>query len=591
MSKFSIKLYLSMIFLNILPIVISYEDINEKNESFTQSLNKSNEEYTYPPQDDPFKDFDFGNVIWLDDTNATSEIKKHEALFITFYSPYCPHCHKFLPEYVKIAKYAEEQNLKVKFAKIETLKSFNITEEFEIRKVPSIFLIYNNSKYLYEGEQTKEGLLKFLKRKENNDVFELYSLSELDEYINNSSFVLLSTLRRQEIVLHQSFLNYSKTAHNIDFVTCFADECVKKYLQNIILFKKFDEKVNKYFPEVGNLADAHPDSVKEFVATYGVETGANLSAQEINMMFEHNRTMLFYFRNSSLEEHTKYDKMIKELGKDLRKKKVYTVLADIEGDNINQNVASNFRVINQDLPCILFYDLRKGKNKEEDMVLIYSLRPAKIEQLNKKYLEEYIDNIKNGKILSDLYSEPPLKNYTRGGLRIVIGRTFDKEIYEEKNNVLLTLIDTYCPICEKVLGLINNLTKKYPTEEKKLKYAYIDASRNQPRYITTFDEIPPIILLYTNAMKEKKIMRMNHRNFSEITEEDIEDFIYETLNWERKPGEKKGKNKNYEKVVYKEKKEEIKIEKEENKEEKKEKKETKEEKEEKHNKKDTQTDL
>ena len=199
-----------MIFLNILPITISNEDVNKKNENFTKSLNNSNEAYTYPPQDDPFKDMDFGNVIWLDDTNATSEIKKHEALFITFYSPYCPHCHKFLPEYVKLSKYAEEQNLKVKFAKIETLKSFNITEEFAIRQVPSIFLIYNNSKYLYEGEQTKEGLLKFLKRKENNDVFELNSLSELDEYINNSSFVLLSTLRRQEIVLHQSFLNYSK---------------------------------------------------------------------------------------------------------------------------------------------------------------------------------------------------------------------------------------------------------------------------------------------------------------------------------------------------------------------------------------------
>ena len=89
-----------------------------------------------------------------------------------------------------------------------------------------------------------------------------------------------------------------------------------------------------------------------------------------------------------------------------------------------------------------------------------------------------------------------------------------------------------------------NLTKKINKEEKKLKFAYMDASRNQPRYINIFDEYPPVILLYTNAMTEKKIMKMNHKNITEISEEDVEDFIYETLNWERKPGEKKEKNKN-----------------------------------------------
>ena len=585
-----------MIFLNILPFITSTENANNTNENLTQSLNNTNETDEDSFDYDLFKNFDFGNLIWLDDTNATSEIKKYKALYITFYSPYCQHCLEFLPEYVKIAKYAEEQNLAVKFAKIDITKAYNITEDFTIQNIPTIFLIYNNSNYRYEGERTKEGLLKFLKRKENNDVFDLYSLSEVDEYINNSSsLVLLSTIRREEIVLHQSFLNYSKTAQKIDFITCRADECLKKYLQNIVLFKKFDEKVNKYYPEFGNLANAQMDSVKQFVGMFGVENGANLSAYEINMMFEHTRKMLFYFRNSSLEEHTKYDKMIKELGNDLRKKKIYTVIADIEGNPIHENIASTFVILKQDLPCILFYDLRKNAS-QEDMASIYTLRPAKKEQLNKKYLEEYIENIKNRKILKDLFSEPPLENYTRGGLRIIIGRTFDKEIYEEKKNILLALIDGgYCPVCEKVLGLMLNLTKKYPTEEKNLKYAYIDASRNQPRYINIFDEIPPMILLYTNAMSEKKIMRMVHRNMTEITEEDIEDFIYETLNWERKPGEKKEKNKNYEKVEYKIQKEEKEEQNEgkEKKEEKEEKveKEEKKEKEDNKEKKDAQTDL
>ena len=159
-----------MIFLNIFPFITSTEDANNTNENITQSLNNTNETDEDSFDYDPFKNFDFGNLIWLDDTNATSEIKKYKALYITFYSPYCQHCLEFLPEYVKIAKYAEEQNLAVKFAKIDITKAYNITEDFTIQNIPTIFLIYNNSNYRYEGERTKEGLLKFLKRKENNDV-------------------------------------------------------------------------------------------------------------------------------------------------------------------------------------------------------------------------------------------------------------------------------------------------------------------------------------------------------------------------------------------------------------------------------------
>ena len=72
---------------------------------------------------------------------------------------------------------------------------------------------------------------------------------------------------------------------------------------------------------MGFIAEAQLNSVEEFAGTYGVETGAILNDTQINMMFKYKRKMLFYFRNSSLEEQTKYDKMIKELGKEFRKKK------------------------------------------------------------------------------------------------------------------------------------------------------------------------------------------------------------------------------------------------------------------------------
>lgn len=564
MSRLSSFFLLFIFFLYIIPISISLEETNNSTENITESLNNTNETFGNEFEYNPLKDFDFGNIIWLDDTNATSEIKKHEVLFLTFYSPWCQHCHLFLPEYVATSKYAEENKLNVKFAKIDTSVSQNITEEFMVQGIPSVFLIIKGEKYFYEGERKKENLLKFLKRKLNGDVFKVETLSQIKNITDDNPLVLLSTFKDENNKLHQSFLNYSRTAITIEFISCQTEECEKEYKQDIILFKKFDEKMNKYSVDMANHKETEINVIKEFVGIYGIETGATLNSTEINMMFEHQKKMVFYFRNSSIEEQTKFDSVIKELGKEFRSKNIYTVKTDIEGGILQQNVASTFIIVPRDLPTLLFYDLNPNLT-ENEYASIYSLRPATKEQLKLENIKEFIDNALNGKIKTDLYSEPPLDNYIIDGLKYVIGRTFDKDVIEEKNNVFLTLIDSrlYSPETDKILDIMRNLTKKYPTEESKVVFAYSDATKNQPRDVDINNEAPPLVLLFTNAMSEKKVIKMNQFNLTEITEEDVEDFLSEQLNWERKTRrekkekvEQKKENKEEKKTAEQSKKEE-----------------------------------
>ena len=558
MAKLPSFLLFMLISLYIFPSIISEENISNTNETLNETLNTTFESNENVFDYNPFKNLDFGNVIWLDDTNATSEMQKHELLYVVFYSPWCQHCHTFLPDYVNISKYAEEKNLAVKFAKIDTSVSRNISEDFKIQGIPSVFLIYKGQRFFFDGDRTRDGLLKFMKRKMNNDLYKVETLSQLKEYIDSSPLVLLSTLKNEDSLLYKSFLNFSKVATSVDFVVCRTDECIKEYKEDVILFKKFDEKINKYTEEMGNIGNANPDSIKEFIGTFAIETGAVLDSKEINMMFQHQRKMLFFFRNSSLEDQTKYDKMIKELGKEFRNKKIYTVVLDIEGNPLHQNVAQTFIVVNQDLPTLLFYDLRRNAS-DQDMASLYSIRSATEEQLTKEYIKEFIGKIFDQKIRNELFSQPPLDNYYNEGLKIVIGRTFDKDVTDEKNNVFLTLIDgTYInPGTANVLNIMKNLTKKYTPEEKKIVFAYMDAGRNQPRDIIIKGEDPPMVLLYTNAMSEKKVINMDHKNYTEITEAEVEDFLYEKLNWGKKPNEEKkdtkeavkpqGENKNEEK--------------------------------------------
>ena len=539
MSKVPPFLLLLIIFFFIFPISFSdsAENATQTNETLNETLNETNSNET----DDrdffnfnPFKNFDFGNLIWLDDTNATEEFKKHEQLFVLFYSPWCHHCHSFMPIFVETSKYAEEKNLNVKFAKIDASASKNMSEEFNLQNIPSVFFLYKDQRLMYEGDRTKEALLKFYKRKLNDDIYKIETLSDIKEYANNS-LVLLSTLKDKDTLLYKSFRNLSKEISYIEFLECQSDECAKEYKQDIVLFKKYDEKINKYTEEIGYIKDADTNSLKDFVANYGVETGALLTATEINMMFDYGRKMLFYFRNSSEEEQTKYDKMIKELGKELRNKKIYTSVVDITGNPLHENVARTFIVVKKDLPTLLFYDLRRNATYG-DTASIYTIRNAVKGQLDKEYLKDYIDNVLSQKIRQDLYSEPPLDNYMIDGLKYIIGRTFDNEVIGNKNNVLLTLIDGTVdnPETNKVLDIMRNLTKKYTTEEKKIEFVYMDAAKNQPRNIDLAQEIPPLVFLYTNAMDEKKMIKMN-TNFTLVTEGEFEDFLFEKLEWGERP--------------------------------------------------------
>ena len=553
MDKLSFFLIL---FIFIFPLYISDENVNNSTENITETLNATNEtndqNFFFKR---PFDDFDFANVIWLDDTNSTSEIKKHELLYIVFYSPWCQYCHIYLPIYVNASRYAEEKNLKVKFAKVDTSVSLNTSDEFKLEGVPSVYLIYKGEKIFFAGERTEEGLFKFLDRKLNDDVYKFEKLEQVKKFVaDSSSLVLLSTLRYENTELYRAFLNYSKVAQSVDFISCVTDECVKEYKQDLILFKKFDEKVNKYTEEYGSISNAKNDSVKELIGTYGVECGGDLNETQLNLMFEHKKKMVFYFRNASMEEHTKYDKVIKDLGKALRKKNIYTSLVDIQGSLLHHNVAQTFVIVNRDLPVVLFYDLNPEADPRE-LAFIYTIRNGKKEQLNKEYLLDYLNKIEKGEIKKDLYSEPPLDNYTINGLKYVIGRTYDKDVLEEKKNVFLTLIDGgyISNDTERVLSIMRNLTKKYENkEDKNVVFAYFDASRNQPRNIDLSQEMPPLVFLFTNALKEKKMIKFNPENFTTITEGEVEDFLYEKLNWGKRPqdeNKEKGKKTEEKKVT------------------------------------------
>lgn len=85
-------------------------------------------------------------------------------VLIELYAPWCGHCKKFAPEYVKLAKeLSSEKNLLI--AKIDAVAN-DVPEKYAVQGYPTIYYAPANQKdspVKYEGDRDLQDLKKFMK--------------------------------------------------------------------------------------------------------------------------------------------------------------------------------------------------------------------------------------------------------------------------------------------------------------------------------------------------------------------------------------------------------------------------------------------
>lgn len=462
----------------------------------------------------------YTNILYLEDSNCTEELKKNDLIFLLFYS-LNENCQKFMPIYIETANYLKTKNENITFARIDIEASPNITEEYDVFIEPSVFLIIKGKKYLYDGDKTKKGLLKFLRKKKDGDFIKINKLQELNEFINdNSTLVFLSTMKTESSTLYKSYLELSRQTSKQDFLSCLSEECLKRYGEDILLFKSFDEKMISYTKDYGKISEANENSLDDFISIFCIEYGSLLTLEQIITLAKYEKQALIYVRNETIKEHTKYDGLIKELGIKLRKSNLYTFVSDID-ENGDTNIKEAFSILPEELPCIFFYNQNTGDSIAR--IKLFSKRNLNLENLSIEYLTQFINDSKTEKIRRDLFSEPPSKSRMINGLKYVIGKTFDNDVLDEEKNVFLGLVEDDENKKEDIafLNILSNLTHEY----KDIKFTYINVNKNEPRDLPVRDEIYPFGYLYTNAMEEKKIIRFSPLNKTEINEKTIRVFL------------------------------------------------------------------
>ena len=503
-------------------------------EEITNSTNATKSIYDYEDdedEEDRKKSKNETYIIILDDTNYTNIVNKYDALFIIFYPSPCKNCRLFMPHYVRLSHYAYEKKIDLKFAKVDGNNNKYLVKKYNIESFPTVILLYKDKIYYYDLEINSASLFKFYNKIKVGPIREIENLPKFEIILKAYIKILLTTVKDKSLTIYQSMKEYALQNSKIEFISCTSDDCIEKYGKDeLIFFHQGEDKINYYSKEYEPIANASINSVKNFLGIFDIQYGTLLNQQtKLDLLFENdNKKAIFYFRDSNNEKYTSKDIVFKELGKELRLNNIYTYILDIKGDDIFELITEFFVVSELELPTVLYYDLI-DKNQDSDTYRLINVREK---NLNKKYILDFIEKIKQGKIKKDLHTSFPPKYKEKDGLIYVVGRSYDKDVIENKKNVLILFYDgkKEDDQFKKYKELMIDLSEKYIDDEKmNIVFEIIDGRVNEPRDII-FNSVEdfPLIYLYNN-MKEKKRFKFEPKDKNNVNMKEIEDFIFYNL--------------------------------------------------------------
>jgi protein disulfide-isomerase A1 len=186
-----------------------------------------------------------GDVIVLDDHSFGFAIREFRYILVLFYDPECPHCQNFMPDYAKMATDLKKENFV--FAKLNSVRYEKIANNYELEAFPTLILLKNQEKFVFEGARTQENIEKFLKEKTKEEFKEIKNKVELERLQLYFKPVLVY-FGKDEKVLDELTLAY-RVVDDVIFATSVSDELIKENIKSgsddkIIIFKQFDDRKN-----------------------------------------------------------------------------------------------------------------------------------------------------------------------------------------------------------------------------------------------------------------------------------------------------------------------------------------------------------
>lgn len=437
--------------------------------------------------------FPNSDVITLDSKNFAAEVAKHEFVLVEFYAPWCPHCKDLAPKYEKVATQLKG---KVAVAKIDCDKNKEIATQFSIPGFPIVKLFKNGKPFRdFEEERSVEAIVNWVNKKTGPSTVSLKA-DEVEAFVKKASqetngAIVVGYFTTKDSAFFKNFLNASDVAEEFTFVDVVGAAADK--------LKLFREHIGEANVEVD--APASAEALVSYIKENGYSLVDEVNAKTFARFAAANVPLAVAFVNVSDAESKKtIIGLLRSVAPEFKGKFNFGFSDGVMYGEQLEMMGGN----KEKLPGIAAMNMEARKNYPFDG------------ELNAEALKKWVNGILDGSVSAYMRSEA-IPETNDEPVKVVVGKTYDSIVLNNKDDVLLEFYAPWCGHCKKLEPKYTALAKSWESV-KGLTIAKIDATLNDtPFSVEGF----PTIVLFPADKKASPITYDGNRSVA-----DLKKFIY-----------------------------------------------------------------
>ena len=424
------------------------------------------------------------DVLVLNELTFGTALREFKYLLVLFFDPECHFCQQFMPVFEKMASKLKKENFV--FAKLDCVKNEKIANHYDIEAFPTLKLLKNDERILFEGERKEELIEQWLKEKTKPEFTKISTEKELEDFKKNNK-VFLAYFGKDEKVIDELILAERKV-DNLPIVLVDSEKLIKENVnleknETMVIFKNFDEKKNVFNDKIT------AENIIKFINIYMFPKVIEFNKDSSHIIFTKRNPALIIFTYKTDKNYENNINKLKNIW-DKVKDKIKLFVCDIK-DPMAASLAEYCSLTLRNLPKVF-------------IVHAESENPTKYEMsgdINEINMITMINEWSKGTLKPFIRSQEIPKNNT-GDVFVLVGKNFRQEVLENDKDVLIYFVSPWCKICKEFEPKLGELAKKLKARNPKLLIAKMDPTVNDVEgyVIHKF----PTIKFYPGNAKDKE---------------------------------------------------------------------------------------
>ena len=431
---------------------------------------------------------DDSKVIKLSNGSEFDQFVKDNDLFLAeFFAPWCGHCKRLGPEYVKAAETLS--NLNIPLVQLDCDANQEFCRDLNIPGYPTLKIYKKGFSKDYFGARTNDSIVTTM-IKQSLPVVNLFnSTQQVKEFIKDSD---LPVIVNSNLELNQTFYDVAdRLSDDFNFVSL---PLKNDSNTNGQLELYLTDAQENFEPFVFNPKDASEDIASDltsWIKTQSIPFFGDINGETFQQYMD-SELPLAYFFYTSQEERDKYVKDFVALATKYRGQINFVGL-----DSTRFGRHAEYVNIKQQFPAFVIHNLTSNLKyalpqlDEQEFLALkkpYTINPKDII----KHVEKFIE----GTLSPTIKSEPEPTEQETNVFKLV-ATTHEKIVNDPKKDVLVKYYAPWCGHCKRLAPVYEELADVYAFDKsanKKVLIAEVDATAND---INTLEiQGFPTIVLY-----------------------------------------------------------------------------------------------